>query len=198
MLTKCDCCGAEFNDKAIPNLAHAFCSRECYRKWRAQDRVNTFWKSVTKTDRCWLWKGSVGRGGYGRARFLKRRVHPAHRVAWLLTKGAVPQGLFVCHRCDNPLCVNPNHLFLGKPSDNSADMVRKGRSLQGERHPQRKITMQDVLRIRQKRMDHCLDAKEEAIRLGVTPSHIRSVARGVTWKHTLKKGSKPKFSPCVV
>lgn len=74
---------------------------------------------------CLVFTGSIGRGGYGKIWYLGRDTR-AHRVAWTLTNGPIPDGLMVCHRCDNPPCCNPAHLFLGSARDNVIDMVTKG------------------------------------------------------------------------
>lgn len=80
---------------------------------------------------CWLWTGDTGgRRGYGRMRVGGRQVR-AHRLSWQLHRGAIPAGLCVCHRCDTPSCVNPDHLFLDTNEGNTADRVRKGRSRGG-------------------------------------------------------------------
>ena len=79
-------------------------------------------------------------------------MRQAHRVAWELTNGEVENGLYVCHHCDNIMCVNPNHLFLGTQQDNMDDMVAKGRSMKlaGEKNPHAKLTVAEVLSIRKR------------------------------------------------
>jgi hypothetical protein len=85
-----------------------------------------FWAKVDVSDSasCWPWTGHRDARGYGRT---TKRSTTAHRVAWEVTHGEIPAGLFVCHRCDNPPCCNPAHLFLGTAGDNARDMAAKGR-----------------------------------------------------------------------
>lgn len=90
--------------------------------------ADRFWSKVQKTDGCWEWQGGRFNFGYGRAWDGERQVL-AHRLAFALTSGAIPDGLHVLHKCDVPLCVNPAHLFLGTHADNMADKCAKGRDV---------------------------------------------------------------------
>lgn len=95
-----------------------------------------FWRDVDKRgpDECWPWKRSTMRGGYGRFPVTSRNQQRAHRYAYELTHGPIPKDIVICHRCDNPPCCNPAHLFAGTHADNVRDRVAKGRSSSGEKH----------------------------------------------------------------
>lgn len=121
----------------IPNCgAHGYsrglCKRHYCRVWRhgdasVGDAKQKFDAHVRKTDSCWLWDGPRFASGYGRASQGSRKRR-AHRVAYELYVAPIPEGMHVLHRCDNPPCVNPDHLFLGTHLDNMKDMERKGRA----------------------------------------------------------------------
>lgn len=133
---------------------------------------------------CWLWTGSVGANGYPKHRLGGKTV-AAHRTAYRLACSD-PGSLFVCHRCDTPTCVNPNHLFLGTPADNVADMDAKGRAVRrgvrGERNPCSKLKDSQILDIRTERAAG-RTLKALAAKYSVSESMISMVCRGVRWAH---------------
>lgn len=86
-----------------------------------------FWAKVERSEGCWIWTGARNRRGYGKIRRDARTFVSAHRLSYEMANGSVPDGLFVCHHCDNPSCVRPDHLFTGTVGDNNRDTIRKGR-----------------------------------------------------------------------
>jgi hypothetical protein len=91
-----------------------------------------FWNNVDKSGDCWNWTAAKqGNQKYGQCRGPDGRMTGAHRVSYWLEHGEIPEGMVVCHRCDNGLCVNPEHLFLGTPKDNTRDSIQKGRQARG-------------------------------------------------------------------
>lgn len=115
--------------------------------------LERFYSKVHKTDACWNWLGAVDGRGYGK--FVtwngkKHKYHIASRFSWVITNGPIPPGLFVLHHCDNPICVRPDHLFLGTAKINSQDMKQKGRHAfrVGAANPNAKLSWPDVAIIR--------------------------------------------------
>jgi hypothetical protein len=135
---------------------------------------------------CWEFTGARNRRGYGlfSAQGLQKIL--AHRAAWLLRFGALG-GRFVLHRCDNPPCVNPAHLFLGTQAENLADMVAKGRhgrgGPRGQRHDMAVLTERDVIEIRRTYSDGGANLPQLAARFGVGKSTVHRVVHRLTWKH---------------
>jgi len=95
-----------------------------------EQRFNKKYVINEDTD-CWEWTHALNNIGYGMFRWATNKMRTAHRVSYELHKGPIPNGLFVCHTCDNPKCVNPEHLWVGTRKDNFDDMVSKGRFVQG-------------------------------------------------------------------
>lgn len=113
--------------------------------------VARFWTKVDMrgVTECWPWKASKYGHGHGQfAPFPNQRPMGAHRIAYALLRGPIPAGMCVCHKCDNPPCCNPDHLFLGTPGDNVRDARSKKRMCHGEAHPCARLTSQQVKEIR--------------------------------------------------
>lgn len=130
---------------------------------------------------CWLWTACIGTGGYGLFRLNGPQLR-AHRASHILFVGPIPEGLYVCHKCDVRSCVNPDHLFLGTHADNSADMARKQRTV-GEKHSATKLTENNVTEIR--RLAPVATRASIARRFGVSRSHVSKIIHGHNWKHSL-------------
>lgn len=150
------------------------------------DRFNEKWVADEETG-CWLWTGATVKGGYGQIKIpLQRHQHRAHRLSFMIHKGAVPKGKHVCHSCDTPACVNPEHLFLGSSSDNHQDMKAKGRHLFGERNAQAKLTEQDVEKIRAMSRDGQTQ-RSIAQAVGISLMQVNRIVRGLRWAHSATK-----------
>jgi hypothetical protein len=164
--------------------SRATCSPACRVKRRNSLEVVAlrFWRRVEKSEACWRWTGPVrGNNGYGAFHYLGRPIS-AHQFSWALHCGPVPAGLCVLHRCDNPVCVNPAHLFLGTHADNMADRDAKGRLAHGERVGCSKLTDALVREMRRLRADGATET-ELALRFNVARSTAHRVVTGELWPH---------------
>jgi len=150
----------------------------------------SFWAKVNKTETCWLWTaGQMGSSGYGtfsvRTPTGTKSIR-AHRYSYEMTNGPIPEGMHVLHRCDTPLCVRPEHLFLGTPLDNARDKVAKGRmrrgDFKGEANGHAKLTAEIVRAIRSRpavRGSQAAMARE----YGITPQTVQDIIKRRIWKH---------------
>lgn len=144
--------------------------------------MQRFWRRVAtddSEDNCWEWQGCLLNTGYGSVGRNGKSVS-THRAAYEMTKGTIPDGLCVCHRCDNRKCVRPSHLFLGTPQDNAKDRDNKRRQPRGNTHGRAKVTQEqaDEIRILSGAGQ---DRKSLAARFGIHTSQIGRIIRGDAW-----------------
>lgn len=138
---------------------------------------NRFETKIIRSDTCWLWNGSTTSFGYGKFSTTRSKWDYAHRVGWTIYRGIIPKGYNVLHGCDNPSCVNPNHLFIGTAKDNISDCVNKKRHQFGEKHYAAKLSIKDVVNIRQSIKKGTRLAKY----FGVSPSRISLIRNNKSW-----------------
>lgn len=148
-----------------------------------KNSADRFWEKVDRSGECWVWTGSRHPHGYGSCSRMEGETR-AHRAAWVLSHGPIPNGLFVLHRCDNPPCVNPEHLFLGTQRDNNNDKVAKGRasggSSPGERNPSARITATCAAVIRDA-IARGIPHRTVAAVFGISKSQVTRIANAKSW-----------------
>lgn len=166
----------------IDGMKNKFVGTNQFSRKTLEDR---FWEKVDRKseDECWEWVGCRHwKWGYGHLRIGKRAV-ASHRVSWELHYGNIPDGLCVCHTCDNPPCVNPKHLFLGTVADNNMDKKLKGRQDErGEKNGRAKLRSEDVVNIRKFHKDGMTFASLGRM-FGVNSVTISYICKGRLWSH---------------
>lgn len=146
------------------------------------------WAEPDLNSGCLLWGGTVTRDGYGQVTISNKRVY-IHRVVWEESNGAIPKGFCVCHKCDTPSCINPDHLFAGSVADNMADKTLKGRarggSLSGEKNKMSKLTSDDVKQI-VALVKSGVKGTHIADRFGVNKNTVYDIKNGKRWGSVTK------------
>lgn len=164
-------------------LPHQLEIRRSCEKCRARSLADRFWERVDKSGECWIWKSTVGTHGYGRFTDYGRRQKQAHRVAFELEVGPIPllpdgSPSFLCHHCDNRLCVRPSHMFIGDILANNADRHAKGRTAFGERSNFARYDADTIRRIYAEATVPGVNRSAIARKFGLSFQHVHRIARG--------------------
>lgn len=169
-----------------------FCTRTCAMRWVTLTRkprtkiplADRLWAKVDKSnpDGCWPFTGHINRLGYGALRSEGIKLVSAHRAAYAVTYGPIPDGMAVCHSCDNPACCRPDHLFLATQLENISDRDHKRRTAVGSRHASAKLTEADVVAIRAA-MAAGISGASLSRQYGVADHTISQIRTGKTWRH---------------
>lgn len=151
--------------------------KQCEKYW-----LRSFYEKITKTESCWLWNGVILKHGYGQFSKGQKR-DSAHRFSYKIHKGEIPKGMVICHKCDNPRCVNPEHLFLGTYKDNTQDMINKNRQrhLKGEEAVSAKLNWEKVNEIRKRYKNEIITMQELANQFNVSLIVISKLLHNKTW-----------------
>ena len=179
-------CGKRFHasPSVIKKGAGLFCSLSCRDNYCKRPRADRFWEYVGRKNRrgCILWKGATDRNGYGKIDSVR-----AHRQAYELLVGPIPEGLCVLHNCDCPACICPTHLFLGTDQDNMADKKAKGRQAKGESIGNSKFTLRQAKEILSRHRAGGITQADLAREVGVTKGAVNHIVKGRNWKHLSEK-----------
>ena len=141
-----------------------------------------FWSMVDKTDYCWVWTGSKLKAGYGLIGGGDGKVYVATRISYFMHYNKDPGNMEVCHECQNPPCIRPDHLYLGTHQDNMKHAGINGRiKTKGDFNPSSKLTLKEVLSIRE--IGYSISLSDQARKYAVTPSTIQAILDRRTWTH---------------
>lgn len=188
----CEHCSQPFTVTA--GHAHQrFCSRDCGYAKRIAEGVARFWRNVDRSGgpaACWPWLAGRVESGYGQYHVARRPIG-AHRYAYILTHGPIPDALCVCHSCDNPPCCNPAHHWLGTKGDNNRDTAAKGRTrqmsldkrLRGASHGCARLTDSQVIAIRARHAAGGVFLHDIAAEFGISTSNVVMIVQRRTWRH---------------
>lgn len=201
----CETCGNEFEwRKHHTQPDRKYCKRSCTnKKLGITGNLNrTFWPNATEEQKkerlkksfeekvirknvCWDWKGYLDKDGYPQLyNGNNKPAKKAHRFSYEIYKGEIPKGKVVCHRCDNPKCTNPEHLWLGSPKENSKDAVKKGRMQHGTERHNAKLDDEKVKEIK-KMLSLGVTKAFLSRKYNVSFMTISLIGKGKTWKHII-------------
>ena len=177
------------NKCEFPSRRNGMCEKHSglFRKYGTTDPhnltpvVDRFLKHVNKTETCWLWTGGKDKDGYGLIR-IKGKLIRAHRASWELFCGPIPDGLDALHKCDNPPCVNTDHLYLGTNMQNVQDRVDRKRGADGVKHPNAHFTKEQIQDIRRRYHPYRYPASKLAAQFGVSVASIIAIVKRRTYK----------------
>lgn len=206
-IISCKTCTKEFESKR-PYRKGVYCSKKCVRYGGSKESLGHmkgkgFWQISTEDqklerikqlfeniviklgfDKCWGWKNRLLSVGYTSIYAGPRKYILGHRASWIIHNGIIPDGLFVLHKCDNPICTNPDHLFLGTNTDNVKDCIKKGRKNPsfGENHYNVRLSSDQVKEIKIMTKEG-YSQSQLGNKFNVSPSTIQNIVDGKTWKH---------------
>jgi hypothetical protein len=178
----CKNCGKSYFGRScdVKSGRSKYCSIKCRHTCKVIPILERFWSKVNKSDDCWNWTAATNKKGYG---IFDRDsgFATAHRYSYFLHFGEIPKNKIICHKCDNPKCVNPSHLFVGTIADNNKDKTNKNRQAKGAVTNKAKLTREDIIKIRKLTKNTTL--RKIATMFNVAHSTISSIKLGYTWKH---------------
>jgi hypothetical protein len=175
----CAYCGVMFTPNKTTSI---YCGKPCSNRARALSPQERFWRHVARTPECWLWTGGKSGDGYGAFTVEAGKQVGAHRYAYMLHYGD-PGDQHVLHECDNPICVRPQHLFIGVHQDNVDDMVQKERHPHGEAHGMHKLTEDQVREIRSRYEGGGISTTKLAEEYGLNQKTVWEIIHRILWKH---------------
>ena len=181
---ECFRCGKSTSRRPSEINTRVYCSKTCYHTAKSeQDPRELFLRKIEKRGECWEWTAARYKDGYGMFSPAGRTSTRAHRYSWEIHSGPIPPSTLVCHSCDNRLCVNPAHLFLGSVKDNVQDKVQKGRQLKGMSHHKAKLTEATVRDMRTRYIPRVVSIASLAAEYGVSQHTAQAAISRKTWKH---------------
>lgn len=197
----CGSCGKEFETR--PCEVRKYCCLKCFKRpisYPNRKKTPSFWDTATeehkiirykemfenkviKKEGCWGWKGVPGKSGYGHIGSYRNLI-TAHRLSWIIHNEPIPEGFWVLHKCHNPICSNPNHLYLGTAKDNTQDMFEAGRGNRSRQNSKNsKLTLEQAKEIKILLATTKLSQYEIAKKFNVGRGTVQDIKRNKSWRN---------------